>query len=853
MLYKRRAMFFGTGVLVCLGSWLGGTRAMGADSSLPVITIFFTVKDGKLAIDEDKTLAQTGFMASFNKLAPVGSGWTPEEVRIAYFAQINQALSGTAPFVYWFFQVDFTKRLSAVKSVSAPLEKITKAHWADYLAEYQKWQDHQIGKPWPDGNGTITKEQIPALPPVSSIDSQDFQINYGLPNGDSSPGTIFSFHSVLYQLFTSTALRSVWGQADGNQKKARDAFLKEGALSFEVLPAPTPDNMQIVVSGAPEGTEEGKVVAEANQYLAGQKTMWLYPEKLTKRLQTFFLFHGLEFTMTDIVHLPRQGAIGRVSSICFDKSVPDEDAWRKYLAGYFLSRREAAILEKMLPDEQKTKGVYHPAIAPSIDKKGHILTPGKYAYFDLSALRKLVYAEDSKTKAPYPAYRPNLVVDASYPLAQIGYEIRIEADGEASSATQPLADIVFSHKETAASAKPPASGGTQALVSTGTPPPQNGSAPGPDAVAGTNAQPPKPIPPPPEKATAAVKKEAPKETVPTDSWKPIGLSGSVGVTYLPDQGVKTVLNLEKSLDSINGGALTANLGYLKHVLGSLGYSRSSSWLGPGGIFSTQGFSNEDPRRIFFSQDVDERTTGGLAEITAPWGFANADQSLDVTLKGDWRNISLSSAAPLGASSFNVASVDGKASYFWSYDPLQPASCFYASLEARDYVECSPATVGYSREDLRVGVRHYFTDLLTYEGDAYVGVSTGGTPVFDRVSLGSADTVRTFRADYELGRSAWSLQNEFWFRVPGMDSDTSAGQGLYSTLYRQCRVSVFTDVGRAWDNVNTNHGVLIVPGAGLRFQASDRIVFKADVGYGFETIGRPSGVGTSVGLSTGYNF
>jgi hypothetical protein len=104
---------------------------------------------------------------------------------------------------------------------------------------------------------------------------------------------------------------------------------------------------------------------------------------------------------------------------------------------------------------------------------------------------------------------------------------------------------------------------------------------------------------------------------------------------------------------------------------------------------------------------------------------------------------------------------------------------------------------------------------------YIG---GEAPSTEWPVFGGEDSVRGYRADTAIARSAWVVQNEYWMPLSGLAGGNAA---LARTLRRSVALALFADIGGLQRTAGPVSGRKFGVGAGLRYNLSDSLVLRLD--------------------------
>jgi hypothetical protein len=99
------------------------------------------------------------------------------------------------------------------------------------------------------------------------------------------------------------------------------------------------------------------------------------------------------------------------------------------------------------------------------------------------------------------------------------------------------------------------------------------------------------------------------------------------------------------------------------------------------------------------------------------------------------------------------------------------------------------------------------------------------PASEWPSMGGEESVRGLHEDLATGRSLWALQAEWWTAVPGTPRD----EKLASLLRRQLALAAWVDTGGIDRPTIAIGRRLTALGIGLRFNQSDELTMRLDLG------------------------
>jgi hypothetical protein len=140
---------------------------------------------------------------------------------------------------------------------------------------------------------------------------------------------------------------------------------------------------------------------------------------------------------------------------------------------------------------------------------------------------------------------------------------------------------------------------------------------------------------------------------------------------------------------------------------------------------------------------------------------------------------------------------------------------------------TPESSGFRLLDMSAAWHRDLPALFAVAVDLRFRTSSAGTPLFERPSLGGARSLRGFRLDAVIARTAWSVQPEIWGCIPGT---AHASGGFAGFLRGHIRLAAFVDVGGASDAPGFRYSMRYGPGAGLRCIYFP-VVLKLDWAYG----------------------
>ena len=249
------------------------------------------------------------------------------------------------------------------------------------------------------------------------------------------------------------------------------------------------------------------------------------------------------------------------------------------------------------------------------------------------------------------------------------------------------------------------------------------------------------------------------------------------------------------------------------------------------------------QRILAGLVTDERRTGPMAHVEAELFHNLGGWSLTVSAEPHHDNITLT---PVHASSVNdtLTTIEAQSALAFKSSAVLHPLRLEINPAIKWGVSGSASVAAYTRFSTDAGLhwRLYNPWLVSLEMAGQVQVATSHTPLFELPSLGGPQSVRGFRADDALGRSAGSLQTELWSPLPFTLKTEDAG-AVRSFLRKNIRMAGFYDFGVV---SGTNFGILPIgsstaqqfqaglrqgPGLGVRF-IQGPIALKLDWAYGF---------------------
>ena len=300
-----------------------------------------------------------------------------------------------------------------------------------------------------------------------------------------------------------------------------------------------------------------------------------------------------------------------------------------------------------------------------------------------------------------------------------------------------------------------------------------------------------------------------------------------GVSYRPGQGIRLLGRYQRK--DLGPGNLSLQAG-----------DQSANALGSGNYFSDFAFfealghrrlslqftgsSDVTANRLLNGVETDERRSGGLMrgelELFRDWN----GNLLRVYAEGRRATVTLSGESVTTVKQ-NLTTLDLGGYYLFQSQDYQRSLRMEPMLRLGLGLAASESR--YERFTLNGNFHQKLSNAYELDFTGNVGLASQSTPVFELPSFGGADVVRGFRSDAILGRRLWSLQNEFWFPVPGT-KDAVKGIGLF--LQRNVKVAGFIDVGGIYQTTTADAGMHVGPGLGLRVIRYP-MVLKLDWAYG----------------------
>jgi hypothetical protein len=350
----------------------------------------------------------------------------------------------------------------------------------------------------------------------------------------------------------------------------------------------------------------------------------------------------------------------------------------------------------------------------------------------------------------------------------------------------------------------------------------------PQVIAGPNPQLPKSVllPDPSADAqtdTSSVSSIAQK--IPEEGKNYVG----AGVSYAANQGIRFVGQYERQLENqqvirLNVGTESAPLGSGSYHKDFLLFDRIHHRL----QFDASGGSNYTQNRLFQGIETNERRTGGSAGLTMEWIRHSRGMHLDSGLVGGWSNVTLSNKG--SDKSQGLSYVDGNVAFSYASSYVQQTQ-----LNVQPAIRLGVSSVGaegfYVKPSIGADLLQYITPAwlpdVRIEVTPRFQYASSHTPEFELPSIGGAETVRGFREDASLARSATTLQNELW--VPSTGPRRFHG-GFGGFLTHNVWIAPFFDYGYSSQTQSGIKGSLMGPGIGARIKYGAAL-FKLDWGYG----------------------
>jgi hypothetical protein len=297
-----------------------------------------------------------------------------------------------------------------------------------------------------------------------------------------------------------------------------------------------------------------------------------------------------------------------------------------------------------------------------------------------------------------------------------------------------------------------------------------------------------------------------------------------GIEYAPKRGLRYVLGYRR-LGLLGDDALSTQLGFQNEPSGDVEYTRDFALFGAFERrlqISVRGFSDFTPERRIAGTDVDERRTGGEARTRLDLLRDLDGHSAQLTAGASWRE-SRTDRDGERVARRGITLVDVGALYLRSRDGTPSAA----------RVEIEPlVTSGYdddtgrwfARPSLDLRYHRFVGDFLQWDVRGRGATASGGTPDVELPSFGGDTSVRGYRPDAGLGRTAWALQNELWLPL-------RIGLGLPSGwqpfLRRNVAVAVLGDIGGLHGARDDFSGIKGGAGLGLRVVWQDHLTFRLD--------------------------
>lgn len=97
------------------------------------------------------------------------------------------------------------------------------------------------------------------------------------------------------------------------------------------------------------------------------------------------------------------------------------------------------------------------------------------------------------------------------------------------------------------------------------------------------------------------------------------------------------------------------------------------------------------------------------------------------------------------------------------------------------------------------------------------------PLTEYLPFGGPDSVRGYREEAAVGRSAWSVQGEYWRPLPWQPAD----EGLARMLRRSLSMALFADVGALAASQTGFDGTRAAVGLGLRWRYGNALTLQLD--------------------------
>jgi len=294
------------------------------------------------------------------------------------------------------------------------------------------------------------------------------------------------------------------------------------------------------------------------------------------------------------------------------------------------------------------------------------------------------------------------------------------------------------------------------------------------------------------------------------------------------------------------GTLSVQAGEQQSGLGSLDYSKDFVLFGSridGRRFfrrlsiQVTGSTDIDARRILAGVKTDERTTGLSASAQFEVFRDRKGKLLQFSTKGEHYTASLTPAGQSATKqNLNIVDLSSLFLYQKNNNPFERRFGFDAHL--RLGLGLAATEPAYQSFYVNGNFHQRLTRILESDIAFHAEFDSRDTPIFEQASLGGAQSLRGFRQDDAIGRQYWSIQNELWAPVPGVQNSY---EGARSFIRRNIRLAAFVDSGGAFNTTGTTAGTRVGPGSGIRFLYGPA-VFKLDWAYGLgdAAIGRGHG-------------
>jgi Omp85 superfamily domain len=306
-----------------------------------------------------------------------------------------------------------------------------------------------------------------------------------------------------------------------------------------------------------------------------------------------------------------------------------------------------------------------------------------------------------------------------------------------------------------------------------------------------------------------------------------------GFDYKPGQGVRPLAFYQRS--HVGPGSLALQAGSQGSGLGSVSYVADFALFGNSLLgrrffrrLSVQfmGSTDFESNRLFSGVQTDERRTGGMGQ---------ADLELFRDLHGHMLRFSLAGRRTTvellqndkSVGKQNLTLLDLGAFYLFQGDESHFPRSLRLEPRVRMGLRLGTNEPRFTAFSLTGNFHQKLPHLFEADVSGRIETDSRGTPLFEQASFGGADVVRGFRKDDAIGRSLWSLQNEFWLPLPGTSAAT---EGPAFFLRRNVRLASFVDVGAAHDTTGSKSGFRVGPGVGARV-IYNLVVLKIDWAYG----------------------